>query len=64
MYTCPLVEQLRLDEENNVHPHAVMTWKGFAADSLVYKRVLVTYVKAAEDLNLRPVLCLTRKSIL
>ena len=32
-----------------------MTWKGFAVDKLVAKEVLVTYVKAAEDLDL-PVL--------
>ena len=32
-----------------------MTWKGFAVDELAAKEVLVTYVKAAVDLDLSPV---------
>ena len=32
-----------------------MTWKGPAVDELLAKEVLVTYVKAAEDLDPRPV---------
>ena len=52
-----------------VHPHIVMTWKGPVVEKLVAKKVLVTYVKAAEDLDLSPlplplpwwqVLCCTR----
>ena len=35
-----------------------MTWKGFAVDKLAAKEVLVSYVKAAEDLDL-PVLATT-----
>ena len=53
--TGPLVERRRRDEENKVHPHNVMTWKGPAVDKLVAQKVLVTYVKAAEDLDLSPV---------
>ena len=45
----PLIEQRPLHEENKVHPHTVMTWKGFVVDKWVAKGVLVTYVKAAED---------------
>ena len=51
----PLVERRLLDEENKVHPHAVMTWKGPAVDKLVAKKVLVTCVKTAENLDLSPV---------
>ena len=54
--TGPLVERRRRDEENKVHPHNVMTWKEPAVDKLVAQKVLVTYVKAAEDLDLSPVL--------
>ena len=52
----PLVERWRRDEEDKVHPHAVMTWKGLAVDKLLSEEILVTYVKAAEDLDLSPVL--------
>ena len=52
----PLEEWRRLDEENKVHPHVVvMASKGFAGDKLAAKEVLVTYVKAAVDLDLSPV---------
>ena len=50
-----LVERRRRDEENKVHPHIVMTWKGPAVDKLVAKEVLVTCVKAAVELDLSPV---------
>ena len=54
--TGPLVEWRRRDEENKVHPHVVvMASKGFAVDKLAAKEVLVTYVKAAVDLDLSPV---------
>ena len=54
--TGPVVERRRRDEENKVHPHVVvMASKGFAVDKLAAKVVLVTYVKAAEDMDL-PVL--------
>ena len=33
-----------------------MTWKGLAVDKLLSEEILVTYVKAAEDLDLSPVL--------
>ena len=50
----PLLEWRRRDEENKVHPHVVvMASKGFAV-----KEVFVTYVKAAEDMDL-PVLAIT-----
>jgi hypothetical protein len=52
----PLVKRWRRDEEDKVHPHAVMTWKGLAVDKLISEEILVTYVKAAEDLDLSPVL--------
>ena len=42
----PIVEVLWQDEENKVHPHAAMTWKGFTVDKLVAKEVRVTFVKA------------------
>ena len=48
----PLVEWWRRDEENKVHPHVVvMAGNEFAVDELAAKEVLVTYVKAAVDLN-------------
>ena len=52
----PLVERWRRDEEDKVHPHAVMTWKGLTVDKLISEEILVTNVKAAEDLDLSPVL--------
>ena len=36
-------------------PHIVMTWKGPAVDKLVSQKVLMTDVRAAEDLDLAPV---------
>ena len=53
--TGPLVERRRRDEENKVHPHIVNTWKGPAVDKVVAQKVLMTDVKAAEDLDLSPV---------
>ena len=41
-----------------------MTGKGPAVDHLVAKEVLVTYVKAAEDLDLSPVFTVTMASTL
>jgi hypothetical protein len=34
----------------------VTTWKGLAVDKLLSEEILVTYVKAAEDLDLSPIL--------
>ena len=53
--TGPFVERRRRDEENKVHPHIVMTWKGPAVDKLVSQKVLMTNVKEAEDFDLAPV---------
>ena len=60
----PLVEWWRRDEENKVHPHdVVMAGKGFAVDKLAAKEVLVTYVKAAVDLDLSPVVTTASTSV-
>ena len=38
-----------------VQAYIMMTWKGPAVHKLVAQKVLVTFVKAAEDLDLSPV---------
>ena len=61
---CPLVEWRRRDDENKVHPHVgVMAGNGFAVDKLAAKEVLVTYVKAAVDLDLSPVVATASTSV-
>ena len=40
-----------------------MTWKGLAVDKLLSEEILVTYVKAAEDLDLSPVLTTASTSV-
>ena len=53
----PLVEWWWRDDENKVHPHVV------AIDKLAAKEVLVTWVKAALDLDLSPVFTMASSSV-
>ena len=54
--TGPLEERGRGDEEDKVHPYLVVVApERPAVDKLLAEKVLVSNIKPAEDLNLRPV---------